>query len=408
MNNPETIRKERRANGEGSIYLRGRVWWVRYSVKRWVVEKATGERKLRSVQVAESSRSAKKTDAKNMLTARLGQYGDHTMVADPRKLTYEDLRDAYLEHLEEKGSRSVRRRADGTLTFSSLPRLNSFFAGRMALSIATADCREFRRRKREAGLCDISIDRSLAALRAMFRRAVKDGRLAPAQLPPDFGVLNADNVRTGFIKDAEAERLGRLLAEPLATAFRLAYLTGMRWGEIEKLRWEYVDLLDKEIRLPGTITKNGRSRTIPLFGDLSNRLACQSQQADGLVFHLGSCRNRWHAACVAAGLGRWECLACRAPVEEGECPACGKRRRRELRYDGLRLHDLRRSAVRNMVRRGIPEVVAMQVSGHETRAVFDRYNIVSQRDLDEARTRMDAITPVQQQQPAQPITTRVN
>lgn len=97
----------------------------------------------------------------------------------------------------------------------------------------------------------------------------------------------------------------------------------------------------------------------------------------------GDIRDVWHNACIAAGLGQ---------MIEGE-------RKGEMVevYVGKLFHDFRRTGCRDMIRAGIPERVAMRVSGHKTRSTFDRYNIVSPADLKEAAQKRWAHTREQEE-----------
>jgi len=147
-----------------------------------------------------------------------------------------------------------------------------------------------------------------------------------------------------------------------------AYLTGWRRGEVLGLEWRDVDRAGGVIRLRPEMSKTREGRVLVLSAPLHEVIERRWRgRAVGvpLVFHrdgrsLDHFKDVWRRACKAAGMPR------------------------------KLFHDLRRTAVRNMVRAGIPERVAMQVSGHKTRSIFDRYNIVSETDLRQAADRLAA------------------
>ncbi len=233
------------------------------------------------------------------------------------------------------------------------------------MSPARLDAYIAARRAETKSKRNATINRDLELLRRAFRLAIQRRRVVKMPVFP-AKLSEKDGVRQGFFEKAELDAILKHLPEPLDDMARLAFVCGWRRGELLGLRWEWVDLKAGEIRLPDT--KNGRPRSLPLSAELRQlmerrweaRRYATSGGATGLadfVFHRGGRRihpntfgRQWRAAAIAA------------------------------KVPSRIFHDLRRTAVRNMVRAGVPQSVAMSISGHETTAMFDRYNISDHRD----------------------------
>jgi integrase len=348
--------------------------------------------------VYESSHSENRRAAENLLRQRLGQVAAGiALLPRAHKITYENLRDALLAEYAANKRKWLRIGKDGKPYVCGFSTLDACFKNFRAVDITTDSIRAFIRDRQEGGAANGTINRSLALLRRMFRLAVADGKLREV---PYFPMLKEAPPRKGFLEHADYQKLRQELPEHLRPVLAMGYYTGMRLGEIVKLRWPSVDFASAEIRLDAGTTKNDEPRTIPMPGELREILRIEharNPKSEFVFIHEGECiasfRKAWNSACVRAGLGVFTCCGCNAPVSPGSmCAECKKaeRRVRTRRYRGLIFHDLRRTGVRNLVRAGVPERVAMAISGHKTRAVFDRYNIVSARDLKDAATKLEA------------------
>src|SRR5712691_5235132 len=215
----------------------------------------------------------------------------------------------------------------------------------------------------------------LTTIKRMFNLAIQSGKLLQK---PHIPFLKENNVRVGFFEREQFLSVLQRLPEPVRPVATFAYITGWRIdSEVLPLEWRQVDFGAGEVRLDPGKNKNGEGRTFPMTRELREVLEQQRAITENLQRQLKVvCPRVFHRSGRPIKSFR---VAFRTACTEAGCP-------------GRVLHDFRRTAVRNLVRAGIPERVAMQMTGHKTRSVFERYNIVSVGDLREAAKRLDAVT----------------
>lgn len=349
-----------RGNRQGSVRKVGRVWYLRY------VDRA-GNR------VEKSTDATSKTEAVQLVNREIervwGRRGavKTTLVKDLLPLVEADYR---------------HRGQDVYYVTKRWAHLAAPFATQRAAEITTAGLSEYVKERLKTAKPS-TVQQELALLRRMLK-------LGAAATPPIvdgipvFPTLRCDNVRRDFFEDPDYRRVLAELSEPLRVLSTVAYWMGWRKGELLGLTWAQVDLTTGRVRLYPGSTKNreGRLAVLPApaldalrqWREKTKALEIETGRIVQHVFHrngrqIRSYYRAWRKACARAGLaGRW-------------------------------FHDFRRSGVRGWVRDGVSEPVAMRITGHKTRSVFDRYNIVSEGDLEEA-ARKRSVSPALPQRAA--------
>jgi len=352
----------------------------------------------------ESSSSTKKMVAKKLLDRREGEIAQGLAPSIIfEKVVFDELVEDFLTDYRINGKKSldraelsVKHLREGfegmRIPAITTPKIQDYVSERMKWGCKACDSRFHFNGERHCPRCggqelakgakNATINRELAALRRILN-------LGARQTPPRVNrvpyipMLKENNVRKGFFEHPQFIALRDALPDYVKPFVTFGYKIGWRDQEISSLTWSNVDLQNGIVTLKAGETKNDEARTVYLDDELKKlfhelwETRKRSGKLTSWVFlnkagdgPMGEIKKAWNTACRKAGLGygyrltgdyvrQWEAKLSPGPI----------------------FHDFRRTAVRNMIRSGIPERVAMMISGHKTRSVFDRYNIVSDADL---------------------------
>jgi integrase len=367
--------------GQGRIFLRGAAHWIAYSVRG----KERRESATQAVRAAEAkarrkfSDEERRAEAQKLLDKRLREAANDAegIKAFVGPHQYRITVGQLLDDLETDVKLRQVGGLDGIL--SHLKRIRQAFGDRRATDIGTATVDKYikARLSEPDPPAKATVNRETQLLAQAFRLGVEHQRISAA--PKVRKLSEKGNVRQGFFEQGDFERVVEGLPRPLKGYAQFAYYSGWRRGEIQSLLWADVDMLAQTIRLRPLNSKEREGRVLKLPVGLWNiimnqwalrefekgRKGHKTRGISDLVFHRqgqpnGDIRVSWREACAAA------------------------------KVEAKLFHDFRRTAVRNMIRAGVPERIAMAISGHKTNSMLYRYAIVREDDTKEALERTQA------------------
>jgi integrase len=359
--------KEKKVRGVYEKVVGSNNWWIRYNDATGKLRRETAGTKSAAITLYRK----RKTEA---LENRKLPENLRSVVK------VEDLAPALLRDYEvnkKKSAKTVKYR----LNKHVLP-----FFGSLSIELTTDQFNRYIDKRRRAGAENATINRELAALKRIFNLARYSQPPLVRDLPVFPPRLKENPPRQGFAEAAQYAALQRHAHQPwLKAILATDYTFGFRRSELLlKLKVAQVDLKRRTIRLLAGETKNDEGRTVFMTNEVYELLrgCVTGKKASDFVFTredgtpVRDFRGAWWRLCEDAGLGSFV----RYRDSKGK---------QQQRWEGLLFHDLRRSAVRNMVRDGVHESTAMKISGHKTPAIFQRYNIVSESDLADAARKME-------------------
>jgi integrase len=358
------------------------VWWAKYYAN--------------GICVRESTEAESEAGARRFLKVQEGEVASgHQVAPHLGRILYDEVAADLRMYYQTYGKRNPEEVED------RLAHLDKFFTGVRIVSIWIPELTQYANKRKAEGAANGTINRDLSVLRRMLRLAQKNKKLL--QVPP-VEMLKENKPREGFFEREPFEAVKRHLAVDYQVIVTIEYAFGWRARkETPTIKRTQVDLEARTLRLePGT-TKNEDGRLAYMAPELLEMVRAQEARVQALERELGrsipwlfphltgphkgkriqTFRKAWITACIEATLDleglegearQRRYLEMREAIVRGEKPGLVRMIR----------HDFRRTAVRNLVNSGVRERVAMEITGHETRSVFDTYHIVVPTDFQDA------------------------
>jgi integrase len=313
----------------------------------------------------ESTKSTEEKEANRLLKAREGEIAQGKLPGIHfGKIKFDELARNFLRDYK------INQRKSYVRAERSINHLKKRFKGCKVTQITPPEIQAYIEHRLDEDAANATINRELAALKRMLNLGKQQTKVDRV---PYIPMLKENNIHKGFFEHDDFLALRSALPSYLKGFVTLAYKTGWRVSEIEDLTWNQVNRKLWIVRLETGETKNDEARTVYLDDELKGifkQLWDERKRSKKLIPYvfpneertgkIKDFRSAWKTACKNAGIGK------------------------------RLFHDFRRTAVRNMVRAGIPERVAMMISGHKTRSIFERYNIVNDTDLKLAAQKQEA------------------
>lgn len=336
----------------------------------WIAYRLPGGKQRRE-RIGLSVEEARDADGKRRVQKRERRIFD---ILPDAEMTFKELAKWYLEARAEEELKSIKDVEDDLNNF------NAVYGARIVGDLHLEDLVKYQNARKKQGRALATIDQELVNVKAMMNRAFDNDLVSGHVLKPFRRVKRllraGGNARTRTITLDEYERLLQGAPPHLRGMIITAFSTGMRLGEILKLKWSQVDRKEMFIRLDGGSTKEGRPKSIPINRHVATVLASQIRAInhDYVFLYNGKpirskcgIRRSLETACKKANI------------------AFGRKA-----DGGITFHDIRRTVKTLMVEAGIDKAYRDTILGHSLRGMDARYIVPSDEALRVAMERYTA------------------